>query len=622
MKKFLPLLSTSLFFISTALVTGQTCFDAGTGADGAYSASANASITGGTYNYTSFHIDAGVVVNVVGTQPLVINCIGNVIIDGSLTANGGNGVDAVTYVSGGTGGIGVAGGANGGNGTFSASLGPLDGSPGAGSGGGSTQGMGWSGGGGAGYATVGTSSGGVGGLGGPVYGDVNISGFEAGSGGGGGSGGYNCGSGGGGAGGGIIRINAGGSINIGATGLISANGGNGGSDGTGNCGGGGGGSGGSIILASPTIVNNGTLQCIGGTGGASAVAGSPYFGAGGLGAVGRIRIDHNAALSGSGTFTPAIGSEFPVNSPPVFVTVAAPNDSICSGTNLSLYGNGNAASYTWSGGITDSVAFTPASSLTYTVTATAAGGCTATSSISITVLPLPTISYTANPNDSICEGNLLTLSGTGGNNYSWTGGITNNVGFTPLTFGTFTATVTGTDAFGCSNTDTATFVVNPLPTVNLGPDILQPNPPAILDAGAGFSSYLWNTSATTATISVTSNGTYWVNVTDANGCSNSDTIQVTFTTGINDPMSQVPGIFVYPNPNNGIMQVTIQNIQATNIQLNIIDLTGKLIKTTPFYVEPNTHVSVIDLTELNNGIYILQATGNHTMVQQRFIIQK
>lgn len=47
-----------------------------------------------------------------------------------------------------------------------------------------------------------------------------------------------------------------------------------------------------------------------------------------------------------------------------------------------------------------------------------------------------------------------------------------------------------------------------------------------LDAGAGYSSYLWNTGATTRTIQVTSSGKYYVTITGPSGCTASDTSRV------------------------------------------------------------------------------------------------
>jgi len=65
------------------------------------------------------------------------------------------------------------------------------------------------------------------------------------------------------------------------------------------------------------------------------------------------------------------------------------------------------------------------------------------------------------------------------------------------------------------------------PTVDIGPDdSICPGTSKILDAGAGYSSYLWSTSATTRTITITSPGTYWVNVTKW-GCMATDTVHIT-----------------------------------------------------------------------------------------------
>ena len=47
----------------------------------------------------------------------------------------------------------------------------------------------------------------------------------------------------------------------------------------------------------------------------------------------------------------------------------------------------------------------------------------------------------------------------------------------------------------------------------------------VLSAGS-FSSYAWSTSATTSSISPTTSGTYSVRVTDANGCTARDTVEV------------------------------------------------------------------------------------------------
>jgi len=49
----------------------------------------------------------------------------------------------------------------------------------------------------------------------------------------------------------------------------------------------------------------------------------------------------------------------------------------------------------------------------------------------------------------------------------------------------------------------------------------------ILNAGAGYNSYLWNTGATSQTLAVTQAGTYSVRVTNVAGCADVDSVKVT-----------------------------------------------------------------------------------------------
>lgn len=71
--------------------------------------------------------------------------------------------------------------------------------------------------------------------------------------------------------------------------------------------------------------------------------------------------------------------------------------------------------------------------------------------------------------------------------------------------------------------------IKPLLSVNLGADTTFCEPGSLtLDAGTSGSNYLWSTGAMTQTITVTSSGTYWVEVSDsAMTLTASDTIDVT-----------------------------------------------------------------------------------------------
>jgi gliding motility-associated-like protein len=218
-----------------------------------------------------------------------------------------------------------------------------------------------------------------------------------------------------------------------------------------------------------------------------------------------------------------------VNPNPVISAVASPQQ-VCIGSPTTLTGNGGIL-YSWSGGITNGVAFIPTAPLTYTVTGTDANGCTNTSSVSVSLLPLPTVSASASPS-LLCPGDAVVLFGGGALSYSWSGGVSNGVAFIPSASATYT--VTGTDANGCSNTASIFITVLPPPAVTAiaSPASVCQNSPTTL-SGAGALSYTWSGGVTNGVpFTPTSTSTYTVTGTDANGCTQTSTVTVNVVTDV------------------------------------------------------------------------------------------
>lgn len=78
------------------------------------------------------------------------------------------------------------------------------------------------------------------------------------------------------------------------------------------------------------------------------------------------------------------------------VGINASGTTLCQGKPLTLSGTG-ASTYTWTGNVTNSVAFYPQNSQTYTVTGTNPSNCSNTASIDITVIPAPQVVITTSP---------------------------------------------------------------------------------------------------------------------------------------------------------------------------------------------------------------------------------
>lgn len=207
---------------------------------------------------------------------------------------------------------------------------------------------------------------------------------------------------------------------------------------------------------------------------------------------------------------------------------AGVDQTLCNdGTQITLNGSG-ATSYVWDNGITNGSAFTPAlGTTTYTVTGTDANGCVNTDQVDVIVNPLPTIG--AGTDLSVCDGEQVTLSGTGGISYVWDNGVVDNTAFLPPTSTTTTYTVTGTDANGCENTDQVDVTSLQGPWVDAGNTQTVCDGNQVTLAATGAVSYVWDNGVTDNVAFIPPSGattTYTVTGTDANGCETSDQVNV------------------------------------------------------------------------------------------------
>ena len=240
--------------------------------------------------------------------------------------------------------------------------------------------------------------------------------------------------------------------------------------------------------------------------------------------------------SGTYSVTYTDGSGCSASSSPVVVTVnnnpSAPTISaggattFCDGGSVTLtssQGTGNS----WSTSATTQ-AINVTTSGSYTVTYTNANGCSTTSTPTVvTVNPIPTApTISAGGATTFCAGGSVTLTSSqaSGNNWSTTE-TTQAISVTSS--GSYT--VAYTDGNGCQATSTPTVVtVNALPTVNAGSDQTVCEGTQVTLSGSGASTYTWDNSVTDGVGFTPSSGTttYTVTGTDANGCSNTDQVDV------------------------------------------------------------------------------------------------
>ncbi len=269
--------------------------------------------------------------------------------------------------------------------------------------------------------------------------------------------------------------------------------------------------------------------------------------------------------------------------PPADIT-ANPNP-VCQGAILNLSINAAASStVSWSGeGITNSSGNPSTTAIptttgphVYNVMVTSnPAGCTNTGTATVTVSPPPTCSI--NGPSSACAGSTGNVySAPGGlNAYSWdvsgsaaieglnTG---SSISVTAGASGTYTVSVTLTDANGCTSTCSQPVTINALPLCTItgpppypGPsnDTLCIGQQYVFTTIGGMSAYKWDTPAngtingsatgSSVTITVNSGGFLFVRdtVTDANGCKSSCSylrpVQESPTCSVNGPLTTCGG---------------------------------------------------------------------------------
>ncbi|MCB9267239.1 MAG: hypothetical protein H6558_19615 [Lewinellaceae bacterium] len=217
----------------------------------------------------------------------------------------------------------------------------------------------------------------------------------------------------------------------------------------------------------------------------------------------------------SGTFKDVKTVKFAVAAP-LAVTPDGPT-TFCQDSSVTLTAE-EGDTYLWSNGATTPF-ITVNTSGRYTVTVTNADGCPQASlPVEVTVVPPPTASIAPAGVVAVCENSSAVLTASPANAYLWsTGATTPSISVT----GAGDYWVTVTNAAGCTDVSAVTTVeLVPAPTATVSPpgpvEICQGNS-AMLTAGPA-NAYLWNTGATTPSITVADAGAYWVTVTNAAGC--------------------------------------------------------------------------------------------------------
>ena len=314
-------------------------------------------------------------------------------------------------------------------------------------------------------------------------------------------------------------------------------------------------------------------------------------------------------------------SQFTVYPQPV-LSATANNVQCFGGTgSVTLSASGANAPYTYGGAATQNL-----SPGTYTYTATSVDGCIS-APVSVTIVqPQAALTLSTTQINVLCSGNSsgsidLTVSGgTAPYTYLWSN---NSTVQDPQSLSAGTYTVTVTDANGCTATTSVTItqpstLTSSFTQINVG--CFGNNTGSIdltVTGGVAPFSYLWSNNFTQEDLQNLAAGTYSVTVTDANGCTTSQSVTISqpqaplalnttqinvscfgnSTGSVNLTVTGGTAPFTYLWSNNGTVEDPT-GMAAGTYSVTVTDANGCTAQTSVTITQPQSGLS-LNTTQIN-----------------------
>lgn len=250
------------------------------------------------------------------------------------------------------------------------------------------------------------------------------------------------------------------------------------------------------------------------------------------------------------------------------------------------------------------------------------------SDLIVTISELPTVTL-ANLDPICLDAFPFALIGGEPIGGTYSGNGVSGVYFDPIDAGVGIHTITYTyeDGNNCENFATQAIEIYALPTVTLTSfDTINDSEPAFelsggLPLGGTYTGIGVTGGFFDASVAGIGIHTITYTYTDANGCENFATqiIEVEETLGVNDIANGI-NFNLYPNPNNGILNLAINSLNYQNFDVKIINQIGITVVNKKINISNNTNHS-FDLTNLTTGVYFFYLRNEDVSYVKRIIIE-
>ncbi|MBL0054209.1 MAG: T9SS type A sorting domain-containing protein [Bacteroidetes bacterium] len=314
-------------------------------------------------------------------------------------------------------------------------------------------------------------------------------------------------------------------------------------------------------------------------------------------------------------------------------TINLGNDtSICAGDTLTLNAGAGYTSYLWQDASTDSI-FTATVGGVYYVTV-ANGNCFTTDTILLSVSICNTPLVNLSSSDTIfCEKQCIDFTDLSTNNptsWQWnfagaspsTSTDQNPAGICYNNYGSFDVTLIACNSAGCDTLLLTGFINEyqiPAPTITQSGDTLFSSLAVSyqwysVDSGLIIGAVNYNYIPTYI-------GSFYVIVTDTIGCEGaSNTIMIT---GVNDFYTSNFLMEIIPNPFSDVVSLNLHFINSNykRVVVEIKNFLGQAVYVSEIIKERNVYSKTIDLSFLNEGIYLVEVKVDDNRFVKKIVKQ-
>ena len=91
--------------------------------------------------------------------------------------------------------------------------------------------------------------------------------------------------------------------------------------------------------------------------------------------------------------------------------------------------------------------------------------------------------------------------------------------------------------------------------------------------------------------------------------------------GIDDLDEIVSEFEVYPNPASTNVNINIDLKKNSNVSIQLVDVTGKLVRTADYGSLNGFYVLPLDISGLNSGLYMINFIVDNNLITQKLIIE-